>query len=855
MDDLSGLDWSKPAPAQPKPAPVRPQTNQPIPLLRPTPSSLTSGRATPVSSSAVKTTTTTQDIFSNLVSFGQAKASQNLTLAERQAQLEAEKRKREDERKKQSEAQFGSGQQWDALGSRAFTPSPSLGAPTKAADDDDLFAAFNKDTKVDNASHYPPPGSERSASSDGRQLDLRDPKAWNPTAGSSAATLAVEDDDPFGLSEVKFSAAAPSNAVEDDDFLGDLGRPVDEVRKKRQDAAQPEPGKPIERDDSSSSEEGEVEGRWRRPSPPGISKGGDNALDRAVAQLVDYGFSPEDAMRGLTQSGSGTDPQAAVHWLLDEADRKAKKSWQGRNSSAGPIRTRMDEADVGMTGPMGEADFGRSAAAMGSSLFKTANSLWKTGQKRMQRAVADFQQEGDTGRPKWMREEQMQQRPSKGASTATDEALALESGEKPGPVHPDRRPVPQQSAPSSGSQSRSSPAPRWQQQTQPPAVSDARSRLNRLAATDDDDDSFSSHVRASRRKKPPCPSEPVKPDTRPDRVLDTEGGPKLSRPMAHRPAEALARNAAPSPPIARQPARRVPPMDPAALQASTRHRLLGTSQFKRGDFATAHSSYSSSMAGVPATHPLMIVLLTNRALTALKTGEPKQAVNDADEALKLIGPGRGRDEVVSVRGEDGQEEKKAMMELYGKALSRKAEALEQMEKWSDAGSVWQLCVEAGVGGATAVKGRQRCQDALKPKATKPKIAPAPKARPSATASLAPAKSSAAVVRLRQANEAAAREEDEKFALAEQVDGRVSAWRDGKRDNLRALLGSLDKVLWANSGWKSVGMHELVMTNRVKMVYMKAIAKTHPDKGHDTDVKDLAAAGCEYRGEARGWLGV
>jgi hypothetical protein len=173
-----------------------------------------------------------------------------------------------------------------------------------------------------------------------------------------------------------------------------------------------------------------------------------------------------------------------------------------------------------------------------------------------------------------------------------------------------------------------------------------------------------------------------------------------------------------------------------------------------------------------------------------------------------------------------------MRDLYGKALSRKAEALEQMEKWADAGTVWQLCVEAGLGGATAAAGRQRCQKALAPKSapvsrpasTRP--APAPvRPKPSGT----PQKSFEAVERLRAAHQAAEREGDEKIALTDKVDARIAAWRDGKRDNLRALLGSLDNVLWEGSGWKKVGLHELVVANKVKIIYMKAIAKTHPDK--------------------------
>ncbi|KAH0395924.1 hypothetical protein KCU89_g9828, partial [Aureobasidium melanogenum] len=47
--------------------------------------------------------------------------------------------------------------------------------------------------------------------------------------------------------------------------------------------------------------------------------------------------------------------------------------------------------------------------------------------------------------------------------------------------------------------------------------------------------------------------------------------------------------------------------------------------------------------------------------------------------------------------------------------------------------------------------------------------------------------------------------------------------------LRALLGSLDTVLWPEAGWKKVNMSDLIMPNKVKIVYMKAIAKVHPDK--------------------------
>lgn len=861
MDDLSGLDWSsKPAGAQSKPPPM----NSPFASLRPTPSPLGSGRNTPASvqasthsGSSAAPAKPAQDSFSNLMNFGPAKTNQNLTLAERQAQLEQEKRKKEEERRRQAESQFGNGQFWDSLGSRgSATASPSLQPPapsngttkTTTNDDDDLFAAFNKDTKVDKSSHYPPPESLRSTPASAAQLDLGNPSAWGSTAGSNIAALAAEDDDdPFGLNEMKPAAApAPTQSSNDDDFLGDLGRPVEEVRRKQQ-AVQPEPGKPIEvADEDSSSEEEKPAPRQRR--------GGNDPFDKAVAQLIDYGFAPEDARRGLVESGAGINVQAAANWLLDDAHRKSREKAQGRSSSAASHQSQSRDR---RSPARGEPDLAKSAASVGNSLFKTANSLWKTGQKKVQQAVADFQQDGDPNQPKWMRD--AQQSRSQGRPRAepdvTDEALMLESGGRPQPVRSNSRPGAEmrqapsrqperRASPALSSGSRSSSAPRWQQQGGAPAASDARSRLNRLGADDDD---FAINVSSSRRRTARTPEpkqpEPKQPEPEVDLLFNSQA-PKPSQSLpqrpahspaqqaprpAPRPAQAAAKRPQATPRATPPPTRNVPPITPVALQTSTKHRIEGTAHFKRGDYAAAHASYSLSIAAVPSDHPLMILLLTNRALTALKTGEPKQAVTDADSAIKLIGPSNGQGESIAIRNENGQDEQKDMKEFLGKALSRKAEALEQMEKWGDAGAVWQQCVEVGVGGANAIKGRERCQNALAPK-PKPKPRPAPaRPKPSATASLAPQKSSEAVTRLREANEAAAKEDDEKFALSEKVDAKVAAWRDGKRDNIRALLGSLDSVLWENSGWKKVGLHELVMANKVKIAYMKAIAKTHPDK--------------------------
>ncbi|KAI9881664.1 MAG: hypothetical protein M1823_006625, partial [Watsoniomyces obsoletus] len=124
-----------------------------------------------------------------------------------------------------------------------------------------------------------------------------------------------------------------------------------------------------------------------------------------------------------------------------------------------------------------------------------------------------------------------------------------------------------------------------------------------------------------------------------------------------------------------------------SLKASHSHREKGNEHFKRGDYSSAHQAYSTSLSHLPSTYPLTIVLLTNRALTALKTGEPKIAVTDSDSAISIIGVSKGETETIDFA--DGSAAR-PMRDYYGKALMRKAEALEQLEKWTDAAAVWSL---------------------------------------------------------------------------------------------------------------------------------------------------------------------
>ena len=917
MDDLSSVDWASKTPSTRQQHP--PALGNYYPALKPTPpptgSSTSSAFPPPggVSQPSVKGpsrssgSTPVNDSFANLVIFSGQQSTKNLSLQEQQRRIQEERAKQEGEKRRQFDTIFGSRQAepLDPLGDGRATPNRIISPPTYTAtneygghklskiinkpfagiptspstkasidDDSDLFSAFNASAPVDKSSHMTPPSLSPS---------LNGPNNFSSSAAPDLDGVGGNrgeeiDDDPFGLGTHGFIKTQKQEEVvkgtveaEDDDVLGLLGRPVSEFPKL-------DP---------------------RREKTPELANG--NTLhpqDRAVAELVDMGFLPEKARIALEATESGTDVQAAVGWLLNQAHEEARKKSQpqpqednssakirkqqskrtpGRRRSSGggsakPAWMREQERNgvsqrrhVSRSPTNDDRDPSQYAAEIGTKMFKTANSLWKTGTKRLNQAVAEFNSDSDSNQPKWMKEAQSKAgarkpgpserdtdandhdrivRKSQQQSTerqmqpdVTDEALMLEADSRPPPktsrakagvLQDLSRPPPHPSR-STEPQEQTIPPPKFMQQ---PSVRGPKAKLSRQAVEEEASQAYVSPARRKRTTPKPPPVE-----QEPDLLFNSSESSYQPPPVSSRstPAPQVVKLTPASVQMRPPPPKRsVPAISPFALQASSKARQEGTLAFKRGDYALATTLYSTGLTTMPSAHPLSLPILTNRALTHLKTGDPKAAIADTKSALDLVGPSRGASETVDLGGDEGI---KQMITYWEKAMTRQAEALEQLERWSEAGTVWKACVEAGVGGATSIAGRNRCEKAAAaPSQSKPSVArkpAAPKSRPkvSALGDLAPesAQSVKAVSRLRAANAAADRVDDEKFALADVVDSRVKKWRLGKENNLRALLSTLQNVLWEGSGWKEIGMGELLMPGKVKIHYMKGIAKVHPDK--------------------------
>lgn len=279
------------------------------------------------------------------------------------------------------------------------------------------------------------------------------------------------------------------------------------------------------------------------------------------------------------------------------------------------------------------------------------------------------------------------------------------------------------------------------------------------------------------------------------------------------------------------------PAPQSSILRSAQYKAIGGEKFKLGQYAESESAYTTAISCLPDGHLLLVPLYNNRALTRLKTGNYSAAIEDTTQVTKLIGinyhPGR---EAQVERDEDG-----ASVDLgdaLAKAWKRRAEALEGREKWVEAAKDWESVVGAvwakGNIRNEAIRGASRCRKMVtntpsgsfrgevKRVPPKPTVVRPPQQIPSATPSKA-------VNNLRAANEAAEAEDQARHDLKDIVDQKLLVWKGGKETNIRALLASLDAILWPELGLQKLSMADLVSPNQVKIKYTRTIAKLHPDK--------------------------
>ncbi|GAA6006118.1 hypothetical protein JCM10207_000529 [Rhodosporidiobolus poonsookiae] len=601
----------------------------------------------------------------------------------------------------------------------------------------------------------------------------------------------------------------------------------------------------------------------------------DAAAERAEREAIERRRRAAQAQaRQAAQGGEGDAPRPAGR-RRDEASGASN-----REQANDPTRQLQEQANEVLA----------QAQKIGFSMFKTANSFWGQGKEALAKVVEEQRAAAraaaglpgaaqgagaaggagaaEKGRPKWWREG-MDDEDGTGSTPSASKGKGRAADEQPPPssfkdsddegADPVLAPRPRQ------------PPPRQQQQ--PPAAAPS-------AASE-----YRSPFRRAKAAPAPSPA-PVEGD-----LLSGASAPPPAR-SSSSPAPSAAASRLPP---ARSPAPRSPAPRPtrphvdvssSAVASALKHKEKGNDDFKLGRFGDAAASYTSALDALPTQWLGRVPLLNNRAQARLRSGEEKAAAEDCSEALAiLILPPASlaaldlsaldaesaalSAEVLSVAG--GALDLK---EHLGKALGRRAKALEATEKWRAAGDDWDAllrigdeAVVRGAGGRKVVnEGAARCRKMLgggsssstpsspAPRPTPPAAAAKPAPRPRASPSPAVQPSGAAVAALKASNAAAAAEDDLRHALKDSVDARIGAWKGGKEANLRALIASLDTVLWPELGWKTVGMHELIAENQLKVKYVRAIAKVHPDKLNvgNTTVEQRMIAGLVFAALNDAW---
>lgn len=538
------------------------------------------------------------------------------------------------------------------------------------------------------------------------------------------------------------------------------------------------------------------------PSPP----------PHIIGQLVEMGFGPTEVRAALARTKGGTNVQAAAEALLVSAiesnrefpapadappRRRVPTSDRPQAQIAnGSVRDRERERELDRDRELTAADHAdrllSTASEIGAGLIGKAGAFFAQSRERVQKAYEEQRAKAGSGtstpgdaRPRWMVNAELAQaeQEKRGSESRRKEAKGfrddhdLDRGEvlSPRPGKPAVAEAQKASAPASGD---------FLSADAPPAFYVSPFRRGRSKVP------FPTPAAASTSITPPRPSTPT--------------------------------------------IRAAVPVSSAALASAEQYKAKGTAAFKLGAYADAEAAYSQAISALPTNHLLLVLLFNNRALARLRTGDSHGAEADASSSLSLIGPFDPTREHSMQQGVD-------LGEGALKAWKRRAEALEAREKWEEAGKDWERVSGARWAGgkirgeAASAAGRcrrlanQATQQPQDQVAAAPKPKPRPMTRPKPKPAQAVVVSGEALSAVRAAHSAAEAEDTEKHALKDKVDAKLLAWKGGKEANLRALIASLENVLWDGCGWKSVGMAELISPGQVKVKYMKAIAKVHPDK--------------------------
>jgi tetratricopeptide (TPR) repeat protein len=603
-----------------------------------------------------------------------------------------------------------------------------------------------------------------------------------------------------------------------------------------------------------------------------------------VKQVVEMGFTREQALNALDATENGTDVSLAIDLLLQDREASvsspsqqqqrpprsqrsppkqrlgtneaARQMLWGEDPSPAPrssgssrkasprIAQEQEDAEERHTSAQDrnvafqhqKEKIVSQASELGGFLYKNASLFVKSSREKVEKYMNEMQTEGDrskgqgTGgggpsRPKWM-------------TDAPDDHLHYDV-EREHPGGKFEKYADESSDEDPEEEKRKEEEFRLERERQRKRYV-AEQKASKAAKQQQLLDTSDNYVSPSRRRHP------------------TSSGRSSGRSTPQSPNPNVTPQAVSPKPVVKQRAkRRVVEASGGQVESANAHKQRGNDFFKLGQYSEAEQAYSQAIMQLPERHDHLIILHNNRAAAYFKNGEYKRAVEDSNIVVQLIGNEHVDDTSVhTIQGASI-----SMRDQAVKALLRKAQALESMEKFADAITEYNMLtkIDGGKNTTQIHQGQARCRKSIngahKAETESMQKAKAPatnghstSSNPfsvdfdpiSAATSNAPAVASAtpskvdvdkseAVKQMRAKAALQDAEEEQRLKVVDDVDRRLVAWKSGKEKNLRALLASLDTILWPEATWKGANMSELIDPKRCKITYMKAIAKVHPDK--------------------------
>ncbi|KAJ2635486.1 auxilin-like clathrin-binding protein required for normal clathrin function [Coemansia sp. RSA 1286] len=786
------------------------------------------GQGTSSGSGATGKHVSKDDPFGELVSFSSSQSSQTkMTLRERQQMLDEQSRSRSGSPFAMNQQQQQQKDLWnfDVL-EKAGTSRSGTGTPV-----------MQQRTQVSGASAN----------------NVFDAMDFDPLSAAKVTHNAKPVSGIIGSSSSGFASA---NLLDDDEPI-----PMDIT---------PPPPAPKSRADARTAASALAQQQAQGSSEPFV----DN--DFEIAQIAGYGFTAEQAKTALEIAGN---TRAAVQLLREQQSATRQKPGrqmeqkqpaqsrgnQQQDAYQGSYHDDSSDDDAGYDyrnkraqsgktdgGPQFGSLFGNkggadaiiaSANELGTNMWKQANTWFSMGKKKiieMQETVMEQRRPGSgaSSRP-WRDEDYLPSgQPYRDSSSSDDDDQMYVSAYRRGQQQKQQSQYEQQQktdrmAPYGTSRPSAGPGP-------------GSSSSNMQHAT-----SLASSSNASRQTEP---------------FGDTNRGAagsfgfeqtRSQHSFASTSTSQASRSTAPAAKAPSSPPAQIPMLASHILRSAHAAKTKANEQFKLGQFGDSIAGYTQSISHVVQSsdaHPILIVLYNNRALAYARNGESKNVLGDCTLSLDLCQRYQGN-QTINLGSEAGQVD---VNDQRAKALQRRGDAYEAGEKYAEALADWKILREIAKDGnmrQQATRGIQRCEKMLginqPAKAAAKNNKPVVEQRPEDIANLFASismdsvrnkttvfdkhtENSAAVAEMRRKEEAKRVEDDQKLAMLDQVDAEIRRWRDGKQQNLRALLSSLHTLL---PEFAPIGMHEILEPNKVKRAYMRAIAKLHPDKlSKDIDVR-------------------